>query len=150
MRREPLPANPANAQGGAAPTSGCFSAREKRKRIFKACGGLFVRCGEKCEGGGSARFELLSPALPTSARMSPHQVIPRRWLHPCSARLRFTWFRCSAYPLSGSVLRTPQNSGQEEVWANSRSRSDAFLEWGAEHAPNNSRDARCAPLRPDA
>ena len=91
-------------QGGATPTSGCVSAREKRKRIFKACGGLFVRCGEKCEA---------------------HQVIPRRWLHPCSARFRFTWFRCSAYPLSGSVLRTPQNSGQEEVWANSRSRSAA-------------------------
>src|SRR5205807_825163 len=106
-----------------------------------ACGVYSSDVGEKCEGGGSARFELLSPALPTSARMSPHQVIPRRWLHPCSARFRFTWFRCSAYPLSGSVLRTPQNSGQEEVWANSRSRSDASLECAAgERVPNNPRD----------
>src|SRR2546430_4117201 len=33
------------------------------------------------------------------------------------------------------------NSGQEEVWANSRSRSDASLECAAgERAPNNPRD----------
>ena len=69
--------------------------RGKNGRGFsRHAGGLFVRCGEKCEA---------------------HQVIPY------SARFRFTWFRCFAYPLSGSVLRTPQNSGQEEVWANSRS-----------------------------
>src|SRR5207237_10245180 len=74
MRREPLPANPANAQGGAAPTSGCFSAREKRKRIFKACGGLFVRCGEKCEGGGSARFELLLPRCPHRLARAPSRL----------------------------------------------------------------------------
>jgi hypothetical protein len=84
---------------------------------------------------------VLSPTLPTSARMSPHQVIPRRWLHPCSARFRFTWSRGSAPGERIMGLCTPPTGITQEVSASSRSRTAASLEGSAEErAANNPRD----------
>ena len=89
----------------------------KQRKIFKACGGLFVRCLLCCdEEEGSARDILLSPALPTSARMSPHQVIPRQVASlqsplPFHLVSLFRW-------LSGSFLHTLAYNGKR-YWPSS-------------------------------
>lgn len=97
---------PCSAIGFVVPPDGRRSRRGPTCRAERCTGrnrrGFSRHCGVYSSDVGvkeeAARDRVASPALPTSAPMSSHQVILRPWLHPCSARFRFTWSRCSAYP----------------------------------------------------
>jgi hypothetical protein len=62
---------------GSAGEVGCFDA-EKKRRGFSRHAGSIRPMGRRGRRGGSAEGLALSSALPSSARMSPHQVIPWR------------------------------------------------------------------------
>jgi hypothetical protein len=130
-------------------SSGCpltlkdLDASEKRKRIFKAYGGLFVRCrGEVCRRR-QREMEWLSPALPTSARMSPPPGYPSAMVASLQCPLPFHLVSLFRFPAQRIMSWHATELGvRKEVGASSRSRSAASLEGAAgERVPNDPRDA---------